>query len=1019
MASIFTFDPDPPRVSSPWSTPRASTPGQQASSQQPGTSQSVDVVTRELGEELTLTKLEAEPQEGPTEYKLHLLLRPRRSFSSISTVAQVSGSYRQRLGTALAGTALASTPGRGSDAPAVLSNTPPAPGSYQTRQHRLEQLTTQLLWRLQQSSPYHSSTSSQLVLPQLPEATPQLSTQCRPNRLLPGLEESRGALYEIGVSDDGTFVGLAEDEMEESLANLRAMAASLGCTVEVVRMVAVGECEWSDLVQLDGGSQRELRSGKLWVAEAYVKPDLSLSSAIPSSGGGGDSAAPAAASSASQKGDVQGSAGAVAAGDPRGGEASQGQLRISLTGATSSGKSSLLGCLTTATLDNGRGSSRVSLMKHRHEIASGMTSSVTQELIGYRRVEGVGWSQHPATPSASTTSSSFSSSSPSSTAVRVVNYGSDNVSSWTDVHEAAGGGRLVFLSDSAGHLRYRRTTVRGLVGWAPQWALLCIPADELGGDAHHGRGGGSMQSSQEAAGLAAAADIDLSRAHLDLCLDLGIPLIVAITKLDLASKVGLRQVLSKLLTALKAAGRRPSILSDAAADQSGADLRGIGEASLEAARELTRLLSDDVRGMVPIVLTSAVKGIGICKLHALMHELPIPDIDDIARPRRHGERGAAAPSPLFHVEDVFSAPRLGSSTFDGNFAAQIVGGHLKYGTIHRGDELVLGPFGVGPETEGQDIGVGGLARSREGDPAHRGLALPRPNTHYGGQRHHGGDPNLAAASRVGTTATTAAAVSASSSCQHTNLPEWLRVRVASLRNLRLPVRALRAGQVGTVGIVPLSAAATDQPTSDASALSRIRKGMVLAAGSPQPPPARRAFVARFEVDEVAAATEVGDHRARTVRELTVGTVVVVYVASVRASAKVVAIGIDEDGRAAGRIGPPGPGGDIAAANGRVDGPAEDIWNFEPEDESGGEPGGGNTSGSESDVSFDEDTSGATLVTFRFLASREFIEIGANVLVMPGGGPGLYGGMGRGEKGVPSLEGFVGTVVEESGWRVQW
>jgi GTPase len=129
-----------------------------------------------------------------------------------------------------------------------------------------------------------------------------------------------------------------------------------------------------------------------------------------------------------------------------GGTRSVEQLRLSVTGATMSGKSSLLGTLSTATLDNGRGKSRLSLLKHRHEIASGMTSSVTQELIGYRDVDKYG---------------QLSTS-------QVVGYGSRDVSSWIDIHssvEAATNGRLIILSDSAGHPRFRRTTVRGIVGW--------------------------------------------------------------------------------------------------------------------------------------------------------------------------------------------------------------------------------------------------------------------------------------------------------------------------------------------------------------------------------------------------------------------------------------------------------------------------------------------------------------------------------------------------------------------------
>ncbi len=80
---------------------------------------------------------------------------------------------------------------------------------------------------LQQSSPYHASSTSELILPKLPEAAESLQSPIRPGKLLAGLEESRGALYEIGVSDDGTFVGLTKDEMDESLTNLRAMAGTL------------------------------------------------------------------------------------------------------------------------------------------------------------------------------------------------------------------------------------------------------------------------------------------------------------------------------------------------------------------------------------------------------------------------------------------------------------------------------------------------------------------------------------------------------------------------------------------------------------------------------------------------------------------------------------------------------------------------------------------------------------------------------------------------------------------------
>jgi hypothetical protein len=51
------------------------------------------------------------------------------------------------------------------------------------------------------------------------------------------------------------------------------------------------------------------------------------------------------------------------------------------------------------------------------------------------------------------------------------------------------------------------------------------------------------------------------------------------------------------------------------------------------------------------------------------------------------------------------------------------------------------------------------------------------------------------------------------------------------------------------------------------------------------------------------------------------------------------------------------------------------------------------------------------VTFHFDSTKEYVEVDSKILVMPGGGPGLFGGTERGEKGAAGLEGFVGRVVE--------
>src|SRR5271168_22549 len=91
MASIFTYDPDPPRVSSPWLTPADSPKPSTPQPPQPSNSPPSGLLA-----DYGVTRLEAEPQEGPTEYKLHLLLRPRRNYSSSSTGSVISGSQQHK-----------------------------------------------------------------------------------------------------------------------------------------------------------------------------------------------------------------------------------------------------------------------------------------------------------------------------------------------------------------------------------------------------------------------------------------------------------------------------------------------------------------------------------------------------------------------------------------------------------------------------------------------------------------------------------------------------------------------------------------------------------------------------------------------------------------------------------------------------------------------------------------------------------------------------------------------------------
>ncbi|KFY43442.1 hypothetical protein V495_03939 [Pseudogymnoascus sp. VKM F-4514 (FW-929)] len=934
MASIFSFDPDPPTISSPWLTPadgspRAETPisrGDSRTQDRPLLHGSKAAVGAVCGTSLqpghlsdyNVTKLEPEPQTGPSEYKLHLLLRPRRKYTSFSTGTHTAAPPQTKVATGEAATA----------------------PTNQSRQHRLTQLTTQLLWRLQQSSPYHASSSStsELIVPQLPEAMANLNIQTRPGKLLAGLESSRGALYEIGVSDSGVLVGLAKDEMDESLANLRAMAASLGCVVEVTRMVVVGECEWSSAELLTGEpasvskmphTEDNLRHENLWVAEALVTPDLSLISR--DSGNAPHSGSPATAGT--------GLPTDTGLNISRG--SSTEQLRITLTGPTTSGKSSLLGTLSTGTLDNGRGKSRLSLLKHRHELASGITSSVAQELVGYK-----------------------TSSSPE-TAAEVINYATGNVTTWTDIHAQSENGRLVFVSDSAGHPRYRRTTVRGLVGWAPHWTLLCVAGDD-GTNTPQGVGGTS--SAQDLMGTQGAG-IDLSKAHLDLCLQLERPLAIIITKLDIASRTSLRETLGKILSAIKAVGRVPMIVPpDQTKNIMESDLQLIPDKDADTVKKIVGTLNpDNLTKVVPIIMTSAAKGTGIRMLHSLFCSLPIP-----STPTSHDYIGEVLnpeqPACLFHIEDTFALPAafaMQTSIKDTQLEeGTVVAGHLRFGSLSVGDNIVVGPFPADSGSDDEAL----LPLSSSGARQHSRASLnDNQEFELGRSSSHPSASELARAARRD-----AASASASPG-------EWHNAHIVSIRNLRLPVHSLQAGQVGTIGIVfdiPEVENPTDPFERRPTQAPRLRKGMVLAIPSHH---MKDTGLSLQAVSRFTASFEDED-----INSITLGSLVVIYIASIRASARVV------------RLTPHAP----ASERGQ-DADDDESNMFGEEDDDPGPPIFG--------------SDGVTDVTLELMTTREWIELGSQVLIMPGGGHGLYYGSERGEKGIAGLEGFVGKVIEVVDW----
>lgn len=881
--SVFTYDPDPPRVSSPWLQP--ADPGKRRDS--PGSDRGPAPANSDMLADYGVTKLAAEPELGPTEYKLHLLLRQRRVFRSMSTTSRIAGSQQARPAP--------------SEPKAMLKHRAVVmSSSNQTRQSRFLQLTTQLFWRLRQSSPYHASVANQeLVIPHLPDDYATSSVSVKPGKPLPGLEESRGALYEIGVADDGTLVGLTKDEMDESIANLSIMAASLGCVTEILRRVIVGDCEW-----LEDPPSQVVHHGELWVAEVLVTPNLGASDQQLDGGEHTNGAASASLTSAEL--------------NPSAGPATTDQLRVTLTGPTTSGKSTLLGTLSTGTLDNGHGKSRLSLLRHRHELASGVTSSVAQELIGYKGSD-------------------------------IVNYSNRNIESWIGIHDFTADGRLAFVSDSAGHPRYRRTILRGIVGWAPHWTVLCLAADC---EEPAANGAGTSSTSYDMVDLASAG-LDLARSHLELCLRLRIPLAIVVTKIDRGTKSGLQRILGRALSSIKQAGRTPRLLHPGR--KSDPDMAKIPQEDIDNVGKIVGEMaaSGDLLATVPIVLASAVNGTGIGLVHALLKQLPLPPAPtayDLTGPALNPDQ----PASLFHIEDKFSLPAshasVGGSSVDQTDVGTVVAGYIRFGKLSVGDTVVVGPF---PSDE--DDGRGSTSPEGRQSPGSYGLSISHPS-----------------ATELNRIASRSA-VSAS-----TIKGEWHNARVVSLRNLRLPVLALEAGQVGTVGLVldmPSGRATGENgmlgapPQQGSHRTSKIRKGMVVAI------PSKHMLDGVVSLQAASGLTAL--FRDPEAASLIVGSLVNIYVASVRAAARVL--------RVTGVAGATPP--DSASV------PTEDIddvFNLNEEQMSDDRPAGGVQTAAPDGVE----------ARLELLSNREWIELGSHIVLLEGGRHDRSG-----------LEGFSGKVVE--------
>ncbi|KAL9954791.1 hypothetical protein ACROYT_G042368 [Oculina patagonica] len=357
------------------------------------------------------------------------------------------------------------------------------------------------------------------------------------------LQEGDGeAIYEIGVEDNGMFVGLTREELDSSLNTLNVMASKLGAHTTLLRRHVVE-------VASDGPGRQ--------VAEVLVRRVPDDQQFI--------------------------------------------DVRLAVLGNVDAGKSTLLGVLTHDELDNGRGRARLNLFRHLHEIQTGRTSSISHEILGFNS-KG-----------------------------EVINYSESRTAE--DICEQSS--KLITFIDLAGHHKYLRTTIFGLTGHSPDFAMLVIAAN--------------------------AGIVGTTKEHLGLAMALKVPTFVIVNKTDICLPAMVERTLKVLDRVLKSpcCKKVPVVV----------------KTEDDVIVAATNFTSNQV---TPVFTVSCVTGENLNLVRKFLNLVPP------ARSPMDQEK-LAQECTEYQVDEIFNVPGTGP----------VVGGTLERGVLREGDQLLLGPSADG------------------------------------------------------------------------------------------------------------------------------------------------------------------------------------------------------------------------------------------------------------------------------------------------------------------------------------
>ena len=156
------------------------------------------------------------------------------------------------------------------------------------------------------------------------------------------------------------------------------------------------------------------------------------------------------------------------------------ETRLAVIGNVDSGKSTLVGCLTKNVKDDGRGFARQFVFNYQHETESGRTSSIAEEILGFKNGKPLD----------------------------IGRVNEKKNTSWKEIVDKSD--HIITLLDLCGHEKYLKTTMYGLTALMPDYAIILI---------------GTNMGVQR-----------MTKEHLGIVVSLNIPFFIVFTKIDIAPK---------------------------------------------------------------------------------------------------------------------------------------------------------------------------------------------------------------------------------------------------------------------------------------------------------------------------------------------------------------------------------------------------------------------------------------------------------------------------------------------------